>query len=260
MNRWLNSQWRRILSVFALGEDQAVRAEEVQKAIVKAITASGVRLMDESVIAFGSRMVVSVSPAAHETIRPVQRRVVAGIENNLPRKLKEAGWILSEQELRLEIVADPDLVGYQVELAASDLDVTPGFPASTTSVRGGSDPQVSIHRLRADGDEWILEPGRTYLVGRPGAGNAISLDNPYVSGVHASVAVKVSPDGAIQGVAVEDLDSTHGTVIGSRTARRGVPVLAQHGDVINLAKAAGESLRVIIGEGHNDATQRWPGA
>ncbi|MDR2677837.1 MAG: FHA domain-containing protein [Zoogloeaceae bacterium] len=73
--------------------------------------------------------------------------------------------------------------------------------------------------------EITLEQGRI-TIGRKSS-NDVQIDNPAISGVHAAV-ITVFPDSFL-----EDLDSTNGTLINGRSAKRHI---LKHNDVIEIGK------------------------
>jgi hypothetical protein len=106
-------------------------------------------------------------------------------------------------------------------------------------LQGSCQPSITLASM--DGPEYrfdLLPGGAPQYIGRA-AGNAARLDDPSVSRIHCSIALRT--DGQL---VISDLDSANGTFVNGRIVNSGEAQVLEHGDDIRVGDVRLKARRV----------------
>lgn len=130
------------------------------------------------------------------------------------------------RDLRIPSMTAPaGLTRRDIAVAGMGSQATPASDSSAGQAAGAWALVVSRSPYLQVGSAFLLPVGERVLVGRAAESDVV-LDDTFVSSSHARVSAET------QGLVVEDLDSTNGTVVGGRELAG--TVLVGHGETIAI--------------------------
>lgn len=252
MRTTLKSWWATIVSYLNPEGEQPVSVLNIQKAILKGLSRSGVRTLKATVVPSG--MLVFLSEEARRVLRPQQALALREVQEEFLALAKQEGWVVPAGGPTLRIVTDPELSGNQVRVTVLAADVTIAPEMSDVTALQGVDVPVSdmVWLTQIDtGERWKLPPDRCSILGRTGSGADLEIASAQVSRAHLLLELRQDGAGYASAVRVEDLGSTGGTWVGSERLSPGQLTDIRHGDILCVADV---KLRLTVTGQHLAAT------